>query len=56
MGWPFEKTLPVSLKEEFADIDMVLQEFFKDVDEKTEQDKKRLSFLKGRLTKLNNWE
>lgn len=53
MDRPFEKTLPVSLKEEFADIDMVLQEFFKHVDEKTEQDKKRLSFLKERLTKLN---
>ncbi|MFC2163979.1 hypothetical protein ACFLT2_03135 [Acidobacteriota bacterium] len=52
MGRPFEKTSPLSLKEEFADIDMVLQGFFKDVDEKTEQDRKRLSFLKDRLTEL----
>ena len=52
MGRPFEKIRPVSLKEEFADIDMVLQGFFKDVDEKTEQEKKRLSLLKERVAKL----
>ena len=51
---PFEKSLPVSFKEEFADIDGVLKEFFNDVDEKTEQDKKRLSSLKEKLIALKN--
>jgi len=52
MDQSFEKTHQVSLKEEFAGIDMVLHEFFRDVDEKTEQDKKQLSFLKKRLSEL----
>jgi len=52
MDRPFEKSLPVSFKEEFADIDGVLKEFFNDVDEKTEQDKKRLSSLKEKLIAL----
>ena len=51
---PFEKSLPVSFKEEFADIDGVLKEFFNDVDEKTEQDKKRLTSLKEKLIALKN--
>jgi len=51
---PFEKPLPVSFKEEFSGMDRVLQEFFNDVDEKTEQDKKRLSSLKEELIALKN--
>lgn len=55
MDRPFEKKAPVSLKEEFADIGMVLQEFFNDVDEKTGQGKKRLFCVKDRLSELKKW-
>jgi len=52
MDRPFEKSLPVSFKEEFAGIDRILQDFFKEADIRTEHDKQRLSTLKEKLKAL----
>ena len=46
MGGRLENRSLVPTSEEFAGIDLVLQDFFRDVDEEIEQGQKRLSLLK----------
>lgn len=51
MGGRLENRFPVPTSEEFAEIDLVLQDFFRDVDEEIEQGQKRISLLKKSINK-----